>query len=126
MSDPESQLPVPDPEQEQQPRPSRLRRFFLRHVPFTLAGLMLLAALVSVGLYLWMSSAQFEGLVRKRLIAELEQATGGRVEIASFHWRLLQLEADALASSFTAAKLPARPRMPASTASARASACSAF
>ena len=36
-----------------------------------------------------MSSAQFEDLVRKRLIAELEQATGGRVEIASFHWRLL-------------------------------------
>jgi uncharacterized protein involved in outer membrane biogenesis len=51
--------------------------------------------LVTIGLYLWMSSAQFEGLVRNRLVAELEQATGGRVEIASFHWRLLHLEAEA-------------------------------
>ena len=42
-----------------------------------------------------MSSAQFEGLVRNRLVAEIEQATGGRVEIASFHWRLIHLEAEA-------------------------------
>jgi len=36
-----------------------------------------------------------EGFVRKRLVAYLEEATGGRVEIATFHWRLLDLEADA-------------------------------
>ncbi len=42
-----------------------------------------------------MSSAQFEGLVRKRLVVELEKATGGRVDIATFHWRLLHLEAEA-------------------------------
>jgi len=94
MSEPE--IPVPAPEESpEQPRPSRLRRFFLRHVPLTLAGLMVVIALVTVGLYVWMSSAQFEDIARKRLIAELEKATGGRVEVASFHWRLLALEAEA-------------------------------
>lgn len=97
MSDPENGLPVPspDPEAEQSRPPSRLRRFFLRHVPITAAGLAAFLALASVALYLWMSSAQFEGIVRKRLIAELEQSTGGRVEVAAFHWRLLHLEANA-------------------------------
>jgi translocation and assembly module TamB len=89
MSEPESQLP------EQPPRPSRLRRFFLRHIPLAIAGAVVLLALAAVGLFFWMSSMEFEGLVRKRLVAELEQSTGGRVEIASFHWRLLQLEAEA-------------------------------
>lgn len=91
MSEPESQLPV----SEQPPRPSRLRRFFLRHVPLGIAGVMVLVAFATVGLYFWMSSAQFEGIVRRRLVAEVEQSIGGRVEIASFHWRLLHLEADA-------------------------------
>ena len=91
MSESESQLP----DAEQSPQPSRLRRFFLRHVPLGIAGLLVLVALVVVGLYLWMSSAQFEGIVLRRLVAEIEQSTGGRAEIASFHWRLLHLEADA-------------------------------
>jgi translocation and assembly module TamB len=95
MSELESDLPVPDPETEEPKRPRRLRRFLLRHVPLALSGLLVLTALATVALYLWMSSAQFEGLVLKRLIVELEQSTGGRVEIASFHWRLLHLEADA-------------------------------
>jgi translocation and assembly module TamB len=90
MSESESQLPVPTPR-----RPSRLRRFFLRHVPLAIAVLLVLLAIVTVSFYFWMSSAQFEGLVRGRLVAALEQSTGGRVEIASFHWRLLNLEADA-------------------------------
>ncbi len=93
MIEPESTLPIPD--SDSPPRPSRLRRLLLRHLPLTVAGLILLLTLASTALYLWMSSAQFEGLARKRLIAELEQATGGRVEIASFHWRPLHLEADA-------------------------------
>ncbi len=33
--------------------------------------------------------------MRGRLAASLSKLTGGRVEIASFHWRLLSLEADA-------------------------------
>jgi translocation and assembly module TamB len=103
MSDQESQLPVPEPDPNSDdtsdsapaPRRTRLRRFFLRHVPLTLAGLVVLVSLAMVALYFWMSSVQFEGLVRKRLIAELEQATGGRVEVASFQWRLLDFEAEA-------------------------------
>ena len=97
MNEIDSELPVPDPDPdpEEAPRPRKLRRFLLRHVPLTLAGLLALTALTAVGLYFWMSSAQFEGIMLKRLIAAIEQSTGGRVEVASFHWRLLHLEADA-------------------------------
>ncbi len=74
---------------------SRLRRFFLRHLPLSIAGLIVLLALLAVGAYFVASSSAFENEVRKRLIANIEDATGGRAEIASFHWRLLQLEAEA-------------------------------
>ncbi len=82
------------------PRPprrkwSRTRRFLTRHVPFTVAGGLVLLVLATVGAYFIMSSAGFENFVRGRLVASLEKLTGGRVEIASFHWRLLNLEADA-------------------------------
>ncbi|MDR3751997.1 MAG: translocation/assembly module TamB domain-containing protein [Terracidiphilus sp.] len=91
MSDLESTLSAtPSP-----PRPSRLRRFFLRHLPLSVGGLVVLLALAVVGAYFVASSARFEGMVRQRLVAALESATGGRVEIASFHWHLLNLEADA-------------------------------
>lgn len=73
----------------------RLRRFFLRHLPLTLAGGVVFLALLAVGLYFAASSTAFENHVRKRLIAEIENATGGRAEIASFHWRLLDLDAEA-------------------------------
>ena len=94
MSEQESAVPFP-PEPSPPPTPSRLRRFFLRHLPLTMAGAAVLLAVGAICLYFLASSAQFEGLVRKRLVAYLEQATGGRVEIASFHWHLLNLEADA-------------------------------
>ena len=74
---------------------SRLHRFFFRHLPLAVAGAVLLFMIAAVGAYFGASSQAFENLVRKRLIATLETATGGRVQIASFHWRLLALEADA-------------------------------
>ncbi len=74
---------------------SRLRRFFLRHLPLSLAAAAVLLVLTAVAAYFIASSAAFENLVRKRLIAEIESATGGRTEIGSFHWRLLHLEAEA-------------------------------
>jgi translocation and assembly module TamB len=74
---------------------SRLRRFFLRHLPLAVACAVVLLALFSVGLYFVASSAAFENVVRQRLIASIEDLTGGRVEIASFHWRLLHFEAEA-------------------------------
>jgi translocation and assembly module TamB len=105
MSKPESDPPVSSenpeligPEREpaaEKPRPSRLRRFFLRHLPLTVAAALLLLAFTTVCLYLWASSASFENIVRVQIASKLETATGGRVEIASFHWHLLHLEAEA-------------------------------
>ena len=46
-------------------------------------------------LALWASSPQAERLVRRRLAAQLENMTGGRVEIGSFQWRLTTLEMQA-------------------------------
>ena len=60
-----------------------------------MAGLFLLLAVVTAGLYFWASSSEFEGFVRKVLIKRLDAATGGRTEIATFHWDLPHLEADA-------------------------------
>ena len=76
-------------------RPSRLRRFFLRHLPISVASAILLLAATLTGLYFFASSAAFENYLRGRIAHELETATGGRVEIASFHWNLLRLEAEA-------------------------------
>ena len=73
----------------------RLRRFFLRHLPLSVAGLLVLLLLLAAGAYFVASTAAFENVVRDRLIAEIGNLTGGRVEIASFHWRLLHLEAQA-------------------------------
>jgi translocation and assembly module TamB len=105
MSEPESmhplsvETPVPDaPEQvaePEAPRPSRLRRFFLRHLPLTVAAAALLLAVTLTGIYYWASSPGFENFVRRQIVAKLEAATGGRVEIGSFHWHLLSLEAEA-------------------------------
>ena len=60
-------------------------------------GVGLLIALIAIGgaLFLWINSSEFENLVRRRIVAQLETATGGRVEIRSFHWQLMNLEAEA-------------------------------
>ncbi len=86
--------PAPPSPPEKSKR-SRLRRFFLRHLPLTVAGGMVLLVLVLTGLYVWSRSSQCERLVRRWLVAQTESATGGRVEIKTFTWRPLHLEADA-------------------------------
>lgn len=73
----------------------RLRRFFLRHVPLAIGGAAVLLVLLLIAAYFYASSAAFENLVRGRIAASLERMTGGRVEIASFHWQLLSMEAEA-------------------------------
>jgi translocation and assembly module TamB len=105
MSEKESTPPVldetlePDAHEPEEPleapRPSRLRRFFLRHLPLAVAGAVILLAVTTIGLYFAASSAAFENFVRRRMVLNLETATGGRVEIAYFHWHLLSLEAEA-------------------------------
>jgi translocation and assembly module TamB len=74
---------------------SRLRRFFLRHLPLAVASIAVLLMVLAVSLYFVASSSAFENGMRKRLIVSIEELTGGRVEIASFHWRLLHFEAEA-------------------------------
>ena len=85
--EPESTLPAPTPE------PPRRRRMHRLLVYAAFAGLALIGA--SIGLYFWASSDSTQDLVRVWMVHRLEQATGGRAEIATFHWRLLNLEADA-------------------------------
>jgi translocation and assembly module TamB len=102
MSEPDStshlpgeSLEPPAAEPKAPPQPSRLRRFFLRHLPLTVASAAVLLAITAAALYFFASSAAFENFVRARIILKLETATGGRVEIRSFHWNLLGLEAEA-------------------------------
>jgi translocation and assembly module TamB len=85
MSEPESTLRTASP-----PRRSFFRRFL---VLLACVGFILITA--PIAFYLWASTDATQNLVRKRMIALLEQSTGGRVQIASFHWHLLSLEADA-------------------------------
>ncbi len=42
----------------------------------------------------WAASSNGEDLVRRRIVAKIQEATGGRVEIASFHWHLFDLDAE--------------------------------
>jgi translocation and assembly module TamB len=104
MSEPESTPPVsetPAPDASEPVslaealRPSRLRRFFLRHLPRTVAGVAILLAVTVTALYFLASTASFENFVRGRVVHRLEMATGGRVEIRAFHWNLLRREAEA-------------------------------
>jgi len=99
MSDREPMPNSPEPPAPRTPLPggarSRVRRFFLRHLPITVAGALILLVLAAVGLYFVASSSAVENMVRKRLIAQIDASTGGRTQIASFHWRLLHLEAEA-------------------------------
>ncbi|HEU5457502.1 MAG TPA: hypothetical protein VFU68_02670, partial [Terracidiphilus sp.] len=80
---------VPEPDRAL-PTERRLRRFAWIFAG-SAAGLAVLLLLT----YAVLSSSFFENLVRKRLIASLEDSTGGRARIASFSWHPLQLEADA-------------------------------
>jgi translocation and assembly module TamB len=85
---PESSTPLTPP-----------RRSRWRHVFRICAGVAILLA-VSVAVLAWYAnSAGFQDRVRRQVIATVEQATGGRVELKSFRWRLLHLEFEA--SDFT-------------------------
>ncbi|MBS1805724.1 MAG: translocation/assembly module TamB domain-containing protein [Acidobacteria bacterium] len=81
------------PENGELPAP-RSRRRYLRRLFWGGSGLTVLLIIILVCLYFWASSSSFENLVRKRIIARFETATGGRAEIGSFRWSLPKLEAD--------------------------------
>ena len=77
---------------EKEPKPPRRPR---RRLLLMGGATALILILSIVGVILWAGSASFESLVRRRLIARIEAVTGGRVEIAAFHWHLFGLDADA-------------------------------
>jgi translocation and assembly module TamB len=87
LTEPASTLPVP----AQPPRPPRRRlRLFL----LLAACVAFIAIATPIAFYLWTGSDATQELVRKRIVTVLEESTGGRVEIATFHWHLLNLQAD--------------------------------
>jgi translocation and assembly module TamB len=52
-----------------------------------------LAILAVAGAAIWYANTeQFANFVRGKVVARLEQATGGRVELGAFHWSVLHLE----------------------------------
>ncbi len=57
-------------------------------------GLLLLLVLVIAGLLFYASTGHFSNQVRQKLIAVLEDATGGRVELKSFQWSVRHLSVD--------------------------------
>jgi translocation and assembly module TamB len=71
-------------------KPRRRRRLWWNTAGIALALIAIVGALM-----LWAGSDQAQNMVRVRLASQLQAVTGGRVEIASFHWHLLQLEAEA-------------------------------
>ena len=82
-------------ESESSPPPVRRKSRWKRHMGISSGMLVLILIVLVIGLYYWASSAAFENTVRRRVIAEMEDATGGRVEIGAFHWDLLHLRVEA-------------------------------
>jgi translocation and assembly module TamB len=61
----------------------------------TLAAFIVVASVAFV-VSVYLTSSHFQELVRRKVIADLEQITGGKVDIGAFRWKLstLQVEAD--------------------------------
>ncbi len=72
-----------------EPRPNR--HLLLK----VILGLLVFFALVVAGVIWYTSTPRFANFVRGELIKTLEDATGGRVELGAFRWRLLHLEVEA-------------------------------
>ncbi len=76
------------------PAPAR-RGFGWRHLLIILGGVTLLLATCVAGLAWYANTQEFQDRVRRQVIATIEQATGGRVELRSFRWKLIHLQIDA-------------------------------
>ncbi len=72
---------------------SQIRRSHIRLWIEAAIGVVLLAA--TIVLVWYVRSPHFADLVRRKTIATLEDATGGRVELHAFRWNLSRLEFDA-------------------------------
>src|SRR5436309_1295130 len=71
----------------------------LRWVWITLAGLTAMVLILAVAGALVLRSDWFRNKVRERIVAEVEKATGGRVEIGTFYfdWSRMQAQVDGFA-----------------------------
>jgi translocation and assembly module TamB len=74
------------------PHPTPTKKHKLRRL-LILAGLAL--ALLLLGLLFYLNSGSFRETVRQRVISELRQMTGGKVEVESFAWNLSTLHFEA-------------------------------
>src|SRR6202000_3427273 len=83
------ELPSLDRQDHDEERPHRRRMLWIG------GGAILIVAIAAIGIVWWAGSSASENLIRRRLIAQIETATGGRTEIAEFHWSLFHLNADA-------------------------------
>ncbi len=88
-----SQSPVAIPDGN--PSPIQKKWFRWKHVFLVIAGVAVLLALCVVLLAWYANTSGFQDRVRRRVIATIEQATGGRVELKAFRWRLIHLELEA-------------------------------
>lgn len=74
----------------------KLRRWRWHHrAAFALGGLICFIALTLLTAYLVVTTAAFQDSMRKRLIATLEDTTGGHAEVAAFMWDPLHLTLEA-------------------------------
>ena len=76
------------------PAPPR-RGFGWRHILLILSGVAILLAICVAALAWYANTSEFQDRVRREVIATIEQATGGRVELKSFRWNLIHLQIDA-------------------------------
>jgi translocation and assembly module TamB len=73
--------------------PGRVKR--RRTMLWNLAGLAVAVAAIIGALVFWAGTASFARMVRRNIVARLESATGGRVEMQDFRWSVLDLAAEA-------------------------------
>lgn len=62
----------------------------------SLLGMLVAATAVISALGFWANTREFAGLVRDRIVTQLEAATGGRVEMQEFRWSVFDLRAEAV------------------------------
>ena len=81
--------PLPPVLDKEVPLPRNRRRRLL-----WIGGVASALLLIAICVLIWAASSSCENLVRRRVEAEIASATGGRVEISTFHWHLFDLDAE--------------------------------
>jgi len=83
------------PEESVVQRPAPRRRSFGRLALWTLLWILGILAIAFIGAAWYATTPSFQNRVRRAVIAQLENATGGRVELKHFGWQLTHLEFEA-------------------------------